>query len=112
MIAKQYRLKESQIGKVLRYKKPFFSNILIANVSQNRLEYPRFALILSGKVTKTSVDRNFFRRLSYTICSEYFTKISGDIVLVAKKGTKLSRKDPILIEKFSRDLHALLLKIK
>lgn len=54
MIAKQYRLKESQIGKVLRYKKPFFSTILVANVAQNRLEYPRFALILSGKVAKTN----------------------------------------------------------
>lgn len=112
MIAKQYRLKESQIGKVLRYKKPFFSNILIANVSQNRLEYPRFALILSGKVTKTSVDRNFYRRLSYDICREYFSKISGDIVLVAKKGTILSRKDPQMVLKFRQELHLLLHKIK
>lgn len=71
MIAKQYRLKESQIGKVLRYKKPFFSNILVANVAQNRLEYPRFALILSGKVVKTSVDRNYYRRLLYDICGGY-----------------------------------------
>lgn len=85
MIAKQYRLKESQIGKVLRYKKPFFSNMLVANVAQNRLEYPRFALILSGKVAKTSVDRNFYRRMLYDICGEFLGKISGDIVFVAKK---------------------------
>ncbi len=85
MIAKRYRLKEAQIGKVLRRKKPFFSSILVANVAQNRLEYPRFALILSGKVAKTSVDRNFFRRMLYDICGEYLGNVSGDIVFVAKK---------------------------
>lgn len=68
MIRKQYRLKESEIGKVLRYKKPFFSNSLVANVVANRLGHPRFALILSGKVAKTSVDRNFFRRRLYEMC--------------------------------------------
>lgn len=85
MIAKQYRLNESQIGKVLRYKKPFFSSALVANVAQSRLAYPRFALILSGKVAKTSVDRNFFRRMLYDICGEHLEKLSGDIVFVAKK---------------------------
>ena len=85
MIRKQYRLKESQIGKVLRYKKPFFSNMLVANVATNRLGYPRFALILSGKVAKTSVDRNFYRRRLYDFCKEFPQTTSLDIVFVVKK---------------------------
>jgi ribonuclease P protein component len=71
MIAKRYRLTESQIGKVLRFRKPFFSNVLVANVLDNRLAHPRFALILSGKVAKTSVDRNAYRRRFYDVCKAY-----------------------------------------
>ena len=85
MIKKAFRLTENQIGKVLKYKKPFFSNLAIANVIRNPLEISRFALILSGKIAKTSVDRNFYRRKFYVVASKYLSSSGFDIVVVMKK---------------------------
>ncbi len=114
MIAKQYRLTESQIGKVLRFRKPFFSNVMIVNVSDNRLAHPRFAIILSGKVAKTSVDRNVYRRKFYDLCAP-FLQIPGvagkDLVFVAKKGNIFFRRDEVMLQKFTREIQELLRKV-
>ncbi len=85
MIKKAFRLTENQIGKVLKYKKPFFSNFAIANVIRNSLEISRFGLILSGKVAKTSVDRNFYRRNFYDLTRQYLTNPGLDVAIVVKK---------------------------
>lgn len=85
MIAKVFRLTESDVGKVLKRKKPFFSYSIVANVTKNQLAHARFGIILSGKVTKTSVDRNFYRRLFYETARPYIERDGMDIVFVAKK---------------------------
>ena len=85
--------------------------MLVANVATNRLGYPRFALILSGKVAKTSVDRNFYRRRLYDFCKEFPQTTSLDIVFVVKKWIVLKRKDTEVAEKFTQDLKQLLHKI-
>ena len=86
MISKIFRLTRNDIGKVLKYKKPFFSSILIANVIATKLAHPRFAVILSGKVARTSVDRNAFRRAIYDISHDFLeTPLGLDIAFVFKK---------------------------
>lgn len=85
MIAKKFRLSEPDVGKVLRRKKPFFSSFFIANVSDNRLAHPRFAIILSSKVTKTSIDRNFFRRRYFELARPFLSSFGKDVVMVVKK---------------------------
>lgn len=70
MIPKKYRLTESELRKVFRYKKPFFSYQYIANVRKNHLGYTRVALLLSGKVAPGSVNRNAFRRIFYDSACE------------------------------------------
>ena len=52
MIKKIYRLKENEIKKVLKFKKPFFSYNLVANFIPNKLPYSRFAIFLSSKHAK------------------------------------------------------------
>ncbi len=108
MISKIFRLTRNDIGKVLKYKKPFFSSVLVANVIATKLAHPRFAIILSGKVARTSVDRNTFRRAIYDICQDFLHIPQGfDVAFVFKKGVIVSRKDEaqiLLIERESREL--------
>ena len=116
MISKTHRLTERDIGKVLRKKKPFFSYHLVANTApqhpKESLDHPRFAIILSGKVTKGSVVRNFFRRRFYESARPYLEKNNAlDIVVVAKKGTILHPRDSAGVEAFDRDLAQLWDKI-
>ncbi|MDD2694156.1 MAG: ribonuclease P protein component [Candidatus Gracilibacteria bacterium] len=104
MISKLHRLNEREVRKVLSKRKPFFSYTLVANVIPNTLGYARCGILLSGKQTKGSVNRNSFRRIFYDVSRGYLQKTSSDIVVVVKKGTVFNRKDLKQIEEFKRDL--------
>ena len=80
MIAKKYRLSERELKKVFRERKPFFSSMMVANVRKNNFSHARVGILLSGKNTPGSVNRNAFRRLFYKSAwkileSEYMNKI-------------------------------------
>ncbi len=108
MIKKIYRLKEKEVKKVLKFKKPFFSYSFIANVIKNNLWYNRFAIFLSKKNTKTAVSRNFFRRKMYDISYNFINKWSCDIVFVPKKWKIFDKKDKENILWFENDILFLL----
>lgn len=84
MIAKKYRLSERELRKVFREKKPFFSYMMIANVRKNQFPHSRVGILLSGKNTPGSVNRNAFRRIFYDNSREILEK-NYDIVVVLKK---------------------------
>jgi len=65
MISKNFRLKEEEVKKVLKFWKPFFSYWMVLNYKNNKLENNRFAIIISGKNVDGSVVRNYFRRRFY-----------------------------------------------
>lgn len=111
MIKKIYRLKENEIKKVLKYKKPFFSYNLIANIIDNKLPYSRFALFLSGKHVKTAVSRNLFRRLFYENAWKYIEKWNFDIVVIPKKWKIFDKKDKAIILEFENDLKFIFKKV-
>lgn len=85
MISKKYRLNEHELRKVLSKKKPFFSYGIVANTIPNRLGYCRCAILLSGKQAKGSVNRNFFRRLTYDLARSSLDQASLDVVFILKK---------------------------
>ncbi|MFZ2255793.1 MAG: ribonuclease P protein component [Patescibacteria group bacterium] len=85
MIAKEYRLTERELRKVLSKRKPFFSYMFIANILENKVEHGRIGILLSSKVARGSVNRNFWRRRFYDISLEYLGNLPLDIVLVPKK---------------------------
>lgn len=93
MIQKIYRLSENEVKKVLRFRKPFFSNGFIANIIPNKVGHNRFGIVFSGKHTKTSIARNFFRRRLYDTIAEICTTGSHDIVFVPKKGKTFHQKN-------------------
>jgi len=111
MIAKKYRLSESEVRKVLSRKKPFFSYAWIANTKKNPQGISRFAILLSGKAARGSVNRNTFRRLFYdTACENRFD--GYDVVVIPKKGVKLDHKNPEHREDFVKNMRFLLKTIR
>lgn len=112
MISKDRRLIEREIRKVLKHKKPFFSYSLVANVSVNRVGFPRFAAIFSGKSVTCGVSRNFFRRRAYDLARPYLTSsASNDIVIVPKKGRPLDHRNDEAVKLFEADVSHLYRKI-
>jgi ribonuclease P protein component len=112
MIGKDRRLVEREIRKVLKYKKPFFSYSVIANVSANRNGFPRFAAIFSGKSVRCGVSRNFFRRRAYELARPYLgIETSTDVVIVPKKGRPLDHRDESAVNAFEADVSHLYAKI-
>ena len=92
MIQKQYRLKEFEVKKVLRCKKPFFSRMFVVLTRKNTCKHNRFAIVISGKNTKKAVVRNIFRRDFYTYVSDFTgtpKNVWKDIVFMTKKHIKL-----------------------
>lgn len=108
MIKKTRRLSENDIKKVLKFKKPFFSHNWIANTSASRIGFNRYAVIFSGKHTKTSISRNFFRRTFYDLVAEAGISGSLDIVFVPKKGKTFDKTSKDDIVAFENDIRFLL----
>ena len=104
MIPKQYRLSENEVKKVLRFRKPFFAYGFVANILPNKVGHNRFGVIFSGKHTKTSIARNFFRRRLYDSVAEICTTGSNDIVFVPKKGKTFHHKNTEDIAGFDKDV--------
>jgi hypothetical protein len=53
MIKKNFRLKEREVKKVLKYSKPFFSYGIVLNSFKNKLKYNRFAIVIGSKSVKS-----------------------------------------------------------
>lgn len=115
MIKKIYRLKENDVKKVLKYRKPFFSYQIVANQANNNLWFDRYAIVIGGKSVENNVSRNFFRRKFYDIIDDFSKNNSKqmgiDIVFVVKKQIKLDKKSFESITAFAKDVGFLLKKL-
>ncbi len=114
MISKKFRLTEREVKKVLKWWKPFFSYWIVSNSISNKLEYNRFAIVISWKSVKSSVERNFFRRRFFDETKNYiFSCLKGgyDFVFIVKKENKLDKKDKKNINTYGRDIEFLFSKI-
>lgn len=112
MIAKEYRLTEREVRKVLSRRKPFFSYMFVANTLESKLEHGRVGILLSSKVARGSVNRNFWRRQFYDISLPYVLDTALDIVLVPKKGTILDHKNETHLAEFKKNIQFLYKNIK
>lgn len=88
MIEKKYRLKEREVKKVLQKGKPFFSYNLVLNLGKSRLDYSRFAIVISGKSSPNAVVRNIYRRSFYNFMKKEISIPGRDVVCVIKSKTK------------------------
>lgn len=112
MIKKKFRLTERDVKRVLQKWEPFFSYGVVLNKQKNKLDFNRFAIVISAKSVKTNVERNFFRRRFYDfISSKNFLKNWFDFVFVVKNKTKFDKKNKDSLNSFYKDLNFLISKI-
>lgn len=79
--------KESDFKKILRYGKNLDFGIFKVCVLENSLSYPRFAYVVSQKVSKKATVRNKIRRRAKEFTRRFFDfKKRLDIIFVFKKG--------------------------
>ncbi len=76
------------IKKILSTGKKLIFKDFIIIFQKNNFGYPRFAFIVSKKVSKRAVDRNRAKRLLREIVRKYYRYISDkgfDIIFIARK---------------------------
>ena len=102
------------VQKVLWKWKPFFSHWIVLNSQKNRLARNRFAIVLWWKSVQNAVQRNYFRRLFYSIVQRSqlmdHTYLNQDYVFVVKKQSKLDARDEKSVANFKKDIHFLIKK--
>jgi len=112
MIAKKYRFTERELRKVLSRRKPFFSYMFIANIMNSRESHGRVGILLSSKIARGSVNRNYWRRQFYDISYPYIRDLPVDVVLVPKKWTLLDHKNKTQLAEFEKNIQFLYKKIR
>ncbi len=112
MISKTLRLKENEVKKVLSKWKPFFSYSIVVNYLKNKLNYSRYAIVISWKSVKNAVHRNYFRRRFYNDIAQNIGKINWyDLIFVVKTKSKLDMNIPEDINSFHTDINFLIKKV-
>lgn len=86
--------------------------MFIANTLESKREHGRIGILLSSKVARGSVNRNFWRRRFYDLSLESIETLSLDIVLVPKKGTILDHKNETHLAEFKKNIQFLYKSIK
>jgi len=87
MLAKPYRLtKEKDFQKIFKSGKSLFSTILRLKVLPNSLSLSRFAIVVSGKVSKKAIIRNRLKRQISEVIRLNLNSIKKgyDIVVIVK----------------------------
>ncbi|MBN1326000.1 ribonuclease P protein component [Candidatus Falkowbacteria bacterium] len=85
MLKKINRLtKKKDIGALMKHGKPVYFLFLIIKYKQNSLPYPRFAIVVSTKVSKKATKRNLIKRRISEIVRLNLAKIAKgyDIVVI------------------------------
>lgn len=97
MLAKKYRL---QIDEWLKDKKKRIfgrkSDFFVVKTSANNLDFSRFGVVISAKVSKSAVVRNRIRRTIFNfIRLNKFQEIAGNdvLIIVLPPAAKLTRQE-------------------
>ncbi len=102
MISKKFRLKNQEIQMVLSKGEKIENPYFLIFYLENNLNRFRLGVVVSKKITKLAVERNYLKRIVKVIFRDYFLKNnfhflkSYDIVIVIKK--LFSRKDFLQIK--------------
>lgn len=95
MLSKKYRMKEREVKLAMKRGKPIFGTFFTCIVFPNRYtQNHRLAIVAGNKHTKSAVLRNAYRRSIYTASKELIetpTWRKYDIVLITKKGVKITK---------------------
>lgn len=86
MISKNYRFRNFDFDKFFKLSKKSENDVFKVWVAESNNSIPRFSVIPSKKIVKTSVKRNRIRRIIYEILRLNIDKIKkADFVITPKK---------------------------
>lgn len=105
-----YKLKKTdEFSSVFSFRKRIYGEWLLANVKPNTEHYHRYGLVVSKKVSKLAVRRNYMKRvLRELLRAQAAPTVSGhDVVLQVRKAFSHAE-----FEVVARDLMQLLTKLK
>lgn len=96
MFSQQYRLRsEKDVMRAIRSKRGVFDRSCGVKFVSTEVGNPRFVIVVSTKVSKSSVERNKVRRQYREICKKFIPHLpSADIaLLVSRPALELSFQD-------------------
>jgi ribonuclease P protein component len=105
-----YKLKKTdEFSSVFSFRKRFYGEWLYANIMPNQQEHHRYGLVVSKKVAKLAVRRNYMKRvLRELLRTQTLVTVNGyDVVLQVRKA--FSHHD---FQAVQRDLTVLLTRLK
>ncbi len=104
-----YKLKKTdEFSSVFDFKKRFYGEWLFAHIKPNAYSYHRFGLVVSKKVSKLAVRRNYMKRVLRALIQTYTGNVNQgyDIVLQVRKPYS-SDQFKTVSQDFNRLLHRL-----
>lgn len=91
MLHKKYRLcLEKDFERVFQKGRKIYSKFLGLRYKENQLECPRFAFLVSNKISKRAVDRNLLKRRLRVMAEKIVPKIqiSYDVIVITMPGAQ------------------------
>lgn len=86
MLPKVFRISKAALARNTRPATHVTTPHFVLRIKKNELTHPRVSVVVSKKVDKRAVGRNFLRRQAYTAISPLLPSLSGyDIVISVKK---------------------------
>jgi ribonuclease P protein component len=78
--------KTDDFSSVFSFRKRFSSNNFVVHYKPNANNYPQIGFVVSKKVAKKAVDRNYMRRVLREFCrNELTANFSVDVIIQVKK---------------------------
>lgn len=89
MFKKQHRLNTSLFKEVFNFGKTIKTNFFLIKKRENNVEYSRFAVVVSKKISKKATERNHLRRRTYFALREVYKNLPvADYIFILNSGAK------------------------
>jgi ribonuclease P protein component len=89
MLKKRFRLNTSQFKEVFNFGQPVRGELYLAKKKDNELAYSRFAVVVSKKIAKKAVERNYLKRKFMHAIGERIALIpKADYIFVLNSSAK------------------------
>jgi ribonuclease P protein component len=89
MFKKTYRLNTSEFKEVFTLGKSIHTPLFLVKTKENQLKHPRFAVVVSKKISKRAVERNYLkRRFMHKIKDIVNTLPNKDYIFILNSGIK------------------------
>jgi len=98
MFKKQHRLNASEFKEVFNFGKTIKTPLFFVKIKENNKKFSRFAVVVSKKISKRAVERNYLKRKFYHALKEVYSVFpKNDYVFILNSEVKdIQYKDLII----------------